>query len=73
MLNSLTEVTALLVHTLLSVQSPDSYGSMLELSWKGTKPLTLNNGETRKFLQVGSHYHSDVTQANNSSMNGRLV
>ena len=25
---------------------------MLELTWKGTKPLTLPNGETRKFLQV---------------------
>lgn len=27
-----------------------SYGSMLELSWKGTKPLKLNTGEERKFI-----------------------
>ena len=32
---------------------PESYGSMLELSWKGTKPLTLNDGSERKFLQDG--------------------
>lgn len=34
-------------------QTPDSYGSMLEASWKGTKPVTLSNGEVRKFLQDG--------------------
>lgn len=26
---------------------------MLELSWKGTKPLTLHDGTQRKFLQDG--------------------
>ena len=26
---------------------------MLELSWKGTKPLRLQTGEERKFLQDG--------------------
>jgi fumarylacetoacetase len=31
----------------------ESYGSLLELAWKGTKPLTLPNGETRTFLQDG--------------------
>jgi fumarylacetoacetase len=29
----------------------DSYGSILELSWKGTTPLEFKNGVTRKFLQ----------------------
>ncbi|MCG8689271.1 MAG: fumarylacetoacetase [Desulfobacterales bacterium] len=28
-----------------------SYGSMLELSWGGRRPLKLSNGEERKFLQ----------------------
>ncbi|XP_003388584.1 PREDICTED: fumarylacetoacetase-like [Amphimedon queenslandica] len=37
----------------ISGKTPDSYGSMLELSWKGTKPIQLENGETRKFLQDG--------------------
>jgi len=32
-------------------QTADSYGSMLELSWKGTKPVQLKDGNTRKFLQ----------------------
>ncbi len=31
----------------------DSYGSLLELTWRGEKPITLSNGETRKFLQDG--------------------
>ncbi|KAK9506192.1 hypothetical protein O3M35_008172 [Rhynocoris fuscipes] len=30
-----------------------SYGSMLELSWKGTKPIQLKDGTSRKFLQDG--------------------
>lgn len=34
-------------------QTPDSYGSMLELCWKGTKTVDLGNGETRKFLKDG--------------------
>ena len=36
----------------LFVQTPDSLGSMMELSWRGTKTVSLNNGETRKFIQV---------------------
>ncbi|KPM09149.1 fumarylacetoacetase-like protein [Sarcoptes scabiei] len=36
----------------ISGPKPNSYGSMLELSWKGTKPLHLNDGViTRTFLQ----------------------
>lgn len=35
----------------ISGPTPDSYGSMLELSWKGTKPLTLKDGSERKFIQ----------------------
>ncbi|CAH4030192.1 fumarylacetoacetase [Pieris brassicae] len=37
----------------ISGDTSDSYGSMLELSWKGTKPLRLKSGEERKFLQDG--------------------
>ena len=36
----------------ISGPTPDSYGSMMELCWKGTKPVQFPNGETRKFLQV---------------------
>lgn len=37
----------------ISGTTPDSFGSMLELSWKGTKPVDLGGGFTRKFLQDG--------------------
>ena len=35
----------------ISGPTPESYGSMLELSWKGTKPLTLYDGSQRTFIQ----------------------
>lgn len=35
----------------ISGPTPDSYGSMLELAWKGTKPLQMNDGTERKFIQ----------------------
>ncbi len=34
----------------ISGPTPDSYGSMLELAWKGTKPLTLSDGTQRVFV-----------------------
>ena len=34
----------------ISGSTPDSYGSMLELAWKGTKPLQMNDGSERKFI-----------------------
>ncbi len=37
----------------ISGSTPDSYGSMLEISWRGSKPFTLSNGEERKFIQDG--------------------
>ncbi len=35
----------------LSGKTPDSYGSMLELSWRGEKPVQLNEGGDRKFIE----------------------
>ncbi len=40
----------------ISGPAPDSYGSMLELTWKGTKPLKLKDGAERKFI----HDHDTV-------------
>ena len=37
----------------ISGPEADSYGSMLELSWKGTKPLKLADGSERVFLHDG--------------------
>jgi fumarylacetoacetase len=43
----------LLASGTISGPMPDSYGSLLELSWRGSKPLVFPNGETRTFLQDG--------------------
>ena len=37
----------------ISGPTPDSYGSLLEITWNATKPLTLSNGEQRNFIQDG--------------------
>ncbi|MFV1883994.1 MAG: fumarylacetoacetase [Balneola sp.] len=37
----------------ISGKDENSYGSMLELSWAGSKPVVLNNGKERKFLEDG--------------------
>ena len=37
----------------ISGPTPDSYGSMLELAWKGAKPLPMPDGSTRTFLHDG--------------------
>lgn len=37
----------------ISGQEPNSYGSMLELAWMGTKPLKMADGSERKFILDG--------------------
>ena len=37
----------------ISGPTPESYGSMLELSWRGTKPLKMKDGSERKFINDG--------------------
>lgn len=37
----------------ISGPTPDSYGSMLEISWKGTRPVTMPDGTERRFIQDG--------------------
>lgn len=34
----------------ISGSDPKSFGSMLELTWRGENPITLSNGEERKFI-----------------------
>jgi fumarylacetoacetase len=43
----------LLASGTISGPTPDSFGSLLELAWKGTRPLAFPNGEQRVFLQDG--------------------
>jgi len=37
----------------ISGPTPDSYGSLLELAWRGERPITLPSGEQRRFLEDG--------------------
>jgi fumarylacetoacetase len=37
----------------ISGPEPSQFGSMLEISWKGTKPVSMPDGSERKFIQDG--------------------
>lgn len=43
----------LLASGTISGPTPDSYGSLLELAWKGERPIPLPDGQTRSFLADG--------------------
>lgn len=43
----------LLASGTISGPTPDSYGSMLELAWRGTRPISLPGGQERRFLEDG--------------------
>ncbi|MEP7145647.1 MAG: fumarylacetoacetase, partial [bacterium] len=43
----------LLASGTISGQVKESFGSMLELTWRGTEPLKMTGGEERKFLSDG--------------------
>jgi fumarylacetoacetase len=43
----------LLASGTISGSEPDSYGSLLELSWNGERPLKLNSNQTRTYLEDG--------------------
>merc|ERR1711983_361605 len=41
----------LLASGTISGPEPSSFGSMLEISWRGSKPVSMKGGGERKFLQ----------------------
>lgn len=43
----------------ISGATPDAYGSLLEITWNGSKPLTLSNGEQRSFIQDGDTFNNE--------------
>jgi fumarylacetoacetase len=47
------EVGDLYASGTISGTTPDSLGSMLELAWRGTRPVPLADGSERKFLLDG--------------------
>ncbi len=48
-----TRVGDLMGSGTISGPTPDSYGSLLELTWNGANPLTLSDGSTRQFIEDG--------------------
>jgi fumarylacetoacetase len=44
------EVGDLYASGTISGENPNSFGSMLELTWRGTNPLKLKDGQERKFI-----------------------
>ncbi len=48
-----TQTGDLLASGTISGEEKNSRGSMLELTWRGTEPIQLPNGEERKFIQDG--------------------
>jgi len=53
----------------ISGNDESAYGSMLELSWKGTKPLAMPDGSERKFILDGD---SVIMKAHSSKGNVRI-
>lgn len=53
----------------ISGTSEDSYGSMLELAWMGTKPLKMKDGTERKFINDGD----TVTMRGHAVKDGKRV
>ena len=47
------EVGDLYASGTISGTSPDSFGSMLELTWRGQNPIKLSDGTERKFINDG--------------------
>jgi fumarylacetoacetase len=43
----------LLASGTISGKEPSSYGSMLEITWRGTKPVSMPDGSERKFINDG--------------------
>lgn len=59
----------LLASGTVSGPNPGSYGSMLELSWKGTKPLKMSDGSQRTFIEDGD----EVILKGRAKKNGHCV
>jgi len=53
----------------ISGPTSDSYGSMLELAWKGTKPIQMPDGTERRFIQD----HDTVIMRGHCAKNGIII
>jgi len=59
----------LLASGTISGKDEQSYGSMLELSWAGSKEIPLNDGSARKFIQD----HDTITMRGYAEQDGKRV
>lgn len=63
----------------ISGPTPDSYGSMLELAWKGTKPIKMNDGTERKFINdndtviMRAHCENDSVRIGFGECTGKIL
>jgi fumarylacetoacetase len=63
----------------ISGPTPDSFGSMLELTWGGQNPITLKDGTERKFIQdndnviIRGFCDNGVTRIGFGSCEGKLL
>lgn len=63
----------------ISGKEPSSYGSMLELAWKGEKPIKLSDGTERKFIQDGdtvimrAHAEKDGVRIGFGEVSGKIL
>ncbi|WP_312088220.1 fumarylacetoacetase [Acinetobacter variabilis] len=63
----------------ISGATPNSYGSLLEITWNATKPLTLSNGEQRTFIQDGDtvimkgHCEKDGLRIGFGTVSGKIL
>jgi fumarylacetoacetase len=63
----------------ISGPTEDSYGSMLELTWRGAKPIAMPDGTERKFIQDGDtvvitgHCEKDGVRIGFGGVSGRVL
>ncbi len=63
----------------ISGPTPNSYGSLLEITWNTTKPIDLSNGEQRGFIQDGDtltikgHCEKDGLRIGFGEVSGKIL
>ena len=63
----------------ISGPTPDSYGSMLELSWSGSKPIKLQGGQERTFIEdydtitISGHAKKDDVRVGFGTVMGQIL
>jgi fumarylacetoacetase len=63
----------------ISGPTPESYGSMLEISWRGTKPIDMPDGSQRKFILDGdtvimrAHARKDGLRIGFGEVSGTII